>query len=160
MTRIGHGFDVHRLVEGRLLVLGGVVIPFERGLEGHSDADALAHAVMDALLGALALGDIGMHFPNSDARWAGADSIEMLHAVNALLEERGAHVINVDATVIAERPKLAPYIPSMRERLSGAMGIDADAVSVKATTAEKLGSIGAGEGIATHAVALVEIPGK
>lgn len=154
--RVGHGYDVHRLVEGRALILGGVTVPFDRGLLGHSDADVLTHAVMDALLGAAALGDIGKLFPDSDAAYAGADSIALLERVTALLREHGWQVGNVDATVVAQAPKLAPYIPEMRRRLAGAMGLDVDCVSVKATTEERLGFTGSGEGMAAHAVALIE----
>ena len=154
--RVGHGYDVHRLVEGRALILGGVTVPFDRGLLGHSDADVLTHAVMDALLGAAALGDIGKLFPDSDAAYAGADSIALLERVTALLREYGWQVGNVDATVVAQMPKLAPYIPEMRRRLAEAMGLDVDCVSVKATTEEKLGFTGSGEGMAAHAVALIE----
>ena len=154
--RVGHGYDVHRLVEGRALILGGVTVPFDRGLLGHSDADALTHAVMDALLGAAALGDIGKLFPDSDAAYAGADSIALLERVTALLREHGWQVGNVDATVVAQAPKLAPYIPEMRRRLAEAMGLDVDCVSVKATTEERLGFTGSGEGMAAHAVALIE----
>ena len=154
--RIGHGYDVHRLVEGRRLILGGVEIPFEKGLLGHSDADVLAHAVMDALLGATALGDIGKLFPDGDPAYEGADSLKLLERVAGLLWEKGYRVGNVDATVLAQRPKLAPHIPLMREKLAAAMGIDPDRVSVKATTEEGLGFTGAGEGIAAHAVALIE----
>ena len=154
--RVGHGYDVHRLVEGRALILGGVTVPFDRGLLGHSDADVLTHAVMDALLGAAALGDIGKLFPDSDATYAGADSIALLERVTALLREHGWQVGNVDATVVAQAPKLAPYIPEMRRRLAEAMGLDVDCVSVKATTEERLGFTGSGEGMAAHAVALIE----
>ena len=154
--RVGHGYDVHRLVEGRALILGGVTVPFYRGLLGHSDADVLTHAVMDALLGAAALGDIGKLFPDSDAAYAGADSIALLERVTALLREHGWQVGNVDATVVAQVPKLAPYIPEMRRRLAEAMGLDVDCVSVKATTEERLGFTGSGEGMAAHAVALIE----
>ena len=154
--RVGHGYDVHRLVEGRALILGGVTVPFDRGLLGHSDADVLTHAVMDALLGAAALGDIGKLFPDSDAAYAGADSIALLERVTALLREHGWQVGDVDATVVAQTPKLAPYIPEMRRRLAEAMGLDVDCVSVKATTEEKLGFTGSGEGMAAHAVALIE----
>ena len=154
--RIGHGYDVHRLVEGRRLILGGVEIPFERGLLGHSDADVLAHAVMDALLGAAALGDIGKLFPDSDPAYEGADSLALLERVVAALAEAGYRIGNVDATVLAQRPKLAPHIPLMRERLAAAMGVDPGRVSVKATTEEGLGFTGTGEGIAAHAVALIE----
>lgn len=153
--RIGHGYDVHRLVEGRKLILGGVEIPFEKGLLGHSDADVLAHAVMDALLGAAALGDIGKLFPDSDPAYSGADSLVLLRRVAEVLAEHGYGIGNVDATVLAQRPKLAPYIPEMRERLAAAMGISPGQVSVKATTEEGLGFTGTGEGIAAHAVALI-----
>ena len=154
--RVGHGYDVHRLTEGRALILGGVTVPFDRGLLGHSDADVLTHAVMDALLGAAALGDIGKLFPDSDAAYAGADSIALLERVTALLREHGWQVGNVDATVVAQTPKLAPYVPEMRRRLAEAMGLDVDCVSVKATTEERLGFTGSGEGMAAHAVALIE----
>ena len=154
--RVGHGYDVHRLVAGRALILGGVTVPFDRGLLGHSDADVLTHAVMDALLGAAALGDIGKLFPDSDAAYAGADSIALLERVTALLREHGWQVGNVDATVVVQTPKLAPYIPEMRRRLAEAMGLDVDCVSVKATTEERLGFTGSGEGMAAHAVALIE----
>ena len=154
--RVGHGYDVHRLTEGRALILGGVTVPFDRGLLGHSDADVLTHAVMDALLGAAALGDIGKLFPDSDAAYAGADSIALLERVTALLREHGWQVGNVDATVVAQTPKLAPYIPDMRRHLAEAMGLDVDCVSVKATTEERLGFTGSGEGMAAHAVALIE----
>ena len=154
--RVGHGYDVHRLVEGRALILGGVTVPFDRGLLGHSDADVLTHAVMDALLGAAALGDIGKLFPDSDAAYAGADSIALLERVTVLLREHGWQVGNVDATVVAQTPKLAPYVPDMRRRLAEAMGLDVDCVSVKATTEERLGFTGSGEGMAAHAVALIE----
>ena len=154
--RIGHGYDVHRLVEGRKLILGGVEIPFEKGLLGHSDADVLAHAVMDALLGAAALRDIGKLFPDSDPAYEGADSLALLRRVVQVLDENGYRIGNVDATVLAQRPKLAPHIPLMREKLAAAMGVDPGQVSVKATTEEGLGFTGAGEGIAAHAVALIE----
>ena len=154
--RVGHGYAVHRLVEGRALILGGVTVPFDRGLLGHSDADVLTHAVMDALLGAAALGDIGKLFPDSDAAYAGADSIALLERVTALLREHGWQVGNVDATVVAQAPRLALYIPEMRRRLAEAMGLDVDCVSVKATTEERLGFTGSGEGMAAHAVALIE----
>lgn len=153
--RIGHGYDVHRLTEGRPLILGGVHIPYERGLLGHSDADVLAHAVMDALLGAAALGDIGWLFPDSDERWRGEDSLRLLEQVTAHLAENGWEIGNVDATVLAQAPKLAPHIPEMRQKLAVAMGVDASQVSVKATTEEHLGFTGAGEGMACHAVALL-----
>lgn len=153
--RIGHGYDVHRLTEGRPLILGGVTVPYERGLLGHSDADVLAHAVMDALLGAAALGDIGGMFSDSDERWRGADSLRLLEQVTARLAENGWAIGNVDATVLAQAPKLAPHIPEMRRRLAAAMCIDVTQVSVKATTEEHLGFTGAGEGMACHAVALL-----
>jgi len=154
--RIGQGYDVHRLAEGRRLVLGGVEIPYEKGLLGHSDADVLTHALMDALLGAAALGDIGKLFPDKDPQYEGADSIELLKKVISLLREKGYRVGNTDCTVIAQRPKLAPYIPAMRARLAEAMGIEVDCVSVKATTEEGLGFSGEGLGIAAQAVALLE----
>ena len=154
--RIGHGYDVHRLVEGRKLILGGVEIPFEKGLDGHSDADVLVHAVMDALLGAAALGDIGKLFPDSDKRYLGADSVELLKKVRDVLQEHGWKPGNLDATVIAQRPKLAPYIDTMRKRIADALETDAENVSVKATTEERLGFTGSGEGIAVHAVCLIE----
>ena len=154
--RIGHGYDVHRLVEGRKLILGGVEIPFEKGLDGHSDADVLVHAVMDALLGAAALGDIGKLFPDSDEQYLGADSIGLLKTVRTVLEEDGWKLSNLDATVIAQRPKLAPYIDTMRKRIADALKTDAENVSVKATTEERLGFTGSGEGIAAHAVCLIE----
>ena len=154
--RIGSGYDAHRLVEGRDLVLGGVKIPYEKGLLGHSDADVLLHAVMDALLGAAALGDIGQHFPDHDPAYAGADSLVLLDQVTALLAERGWRVGNVDATVIAQRPKLASYIPQMRANLARRMGAELEQINVKATTEEGLGFTGGGEGIAAHAVVLLE----
>lgn len=154
--RIGHGYDVHRLVEGRKLILGGVEIPFEKGLDGHSDADVLVHAVMDALLGAAALGDIGKLFPDNDERYLGADSVELLKKVRDVLQEHGCKPGNLDATVIAQRPKLAPYIDTMRKRIADALETDAENVSVKATTEERLGFTGSGEGIAAHAVCLIE----
>ena len=154
-VRIGHGYDVHRLVEGRQLILGGVDIPWERGLLGHSDADVLTHAVMDALLGAAGLGDIGQHFPDTDPAYAGADSLKLLEHVAGLLRERGFAVGNVDATVLAQRPKLAPHIPQMRENLARAMGAEPSQVNVKATTEEGLGFTGSGGGMAAHAVCLL-----
>lgn len=154
--RIGHGYDVHRLVEGRKLILGGVEIPFEKGLDGHSDADVLVHAVMDALLGAAALGDIGKLFPDNDDAYLGADSVELLKKVRNVLQEHGWKPGNLDATVIAQRPKLAPYIDTMRKRIADALETDAENVSVKATTEERLGFTGSGEGIAAHAVCLIE----
>ena len=154
--RIGHGYDVHRLVEGRKLILGGVEIPFEKGLDGHSDADVLVHAVMDALLGAAALGDIGKLFPDNDDAYLGADSVELLKKVRDVLQEHGWKPGNLDATVIAQRPKLAPYIDTMRKRIADALETDAENVSVKATTEERLGFTGSGEVIAAHAVCLIE----
>lgn len=154
--RIGHGYDVHRLTQGRRLIIGGVDIPFEKGLLGHSDADVLTHAIMDAMLGALALGDIGRHFPDNDPKYEGADSIRLLRQVSGLIRERGYAVCNVDSTVIAEKPKLSPYIDIMRGRLADAMGTDVSSVSVKATTQEQLGFAGQGLGIAAHAVVLLE----
>ena len=156
MTRIGQGYDVHRLAEGRKLILGGVEIPYERGLLGHSDADVLTHAVMDALLGAAALGDIGCHFPDSDPAYAGADSLRLLDEVVSRLRQRGYRVGNVDATVLAQAPKLAPYLEQMRRNLARRLQVPVDAVSVKATTEEGLGFTGTGDGIAAHAVCLVE----
>ena len=154
--RIGHGYDVHKLVEGRKLILGGVEIPYEKGLLGHSDADVLTHALMDALLGAAALGDIGHLFPDKDPAYEGADSIELLRQVMRVLEEHGWKLGNADVTVIAQRPKLAPHIPEMRRILAEAMGTTIDRVGVKATTEEGLGFSGEGLGIAAHAVALIE----
>ena len=152
--RIGHGYDVHRLVMGRALILGGVNIPYEKGLDGHSDADVLVHAVMDALLGAAALGDIGMLFPDNDELYLGADSIMLLREVKARLARYA--ISNIDATVIAQKPKLAPFIDDMRRNIAGALGLDLSRVSVKATTEEHLGFTGSGEGIAAHAVCLLE----
>ncbi len=152
--RIGHGYDVHRLVEERELILGGVRIPYEKGLLGHSDADVLLHAIADALLGALALGDIGKHFPDSDPQYKGISSLVLLKKTAELVCSRGYKVGNVDATVLAQRPKLAPYIPSMRENIAAALGIEVERISVKATTEEGLGFTGSGEGIAAHAVVL------
>ena len=154
--RIGHGYDVHRLVEGRKLILGGVDIPFEKGLLGHSDADVLAHAVSDALLGAAALGDIGKHFPDTDPAYAGADSLKLLKHVVKLLNEKGWKVGNVDATILAQRPKLAPHIPVMVQNLAACLDVEIDQVNVKATTEEKLGFTGSGDGMAAHAVCLLE----
>ena len=156
MTRIGHGFDAHRLVEGRPLVLGGVTIPFERGALGHSDADVLAHALCDALLGAAALGDLGAYFPDTDPQWKDADSMALLSACAAELVRAGYTVANVDATVVVERPKLAPYLTVMRENIAARIGLSLDAVSVKAKTSEGMGYTGDGSGIAAYAVALIE----
>jgi len=154
--RIGHGYDVHRLVSGRALVLGGVTVPYELGLDGHSDADVLLHAVMDALLGAAALGDIGQLFPDTDDAYLGASSMELLREVGKRLDDAGYCVVNLDATVLAQRPKLAPYRRRMRENIAAALTIDVSQVSVKATTEEGLGFTGRGEGIAAHAIALIE----
>lgn len=153
--RIGHGYDVHRLETGRSLILGGVTVPFDKGLLGHSDADVLCHAVTDALLGAAALGDIGRHFPDTDERYRGADSLCLLREAVALVRQAGYAVGNLDATVLAQAPKLAPYIPRMRENLAHACGAPLSAVSVKATTEEGLGFTGEGRGIAAHAVCLL-----
>ena len=153
--RIGHGYDVHAFAENRRLVLGGVDIPFEKGLQGHSDADVLVHAVMDALLGAAAEPDIGQQFPDTDPAWEGADSLALLKIVAGLLARRGYRVGNVDATVIAQRPKLAGYIPQMRENIAEVLGLEVSEVNVKATTEEHLGFTGRGEGVAAHAVALI-----
>ena len=155
--RIGQGYDVHRLVEGRKLILGGVEIPFEKGLLGHSDADVLTHAVMDAMLGALALGDIGKHFPDNDPAYSGADSIELLKRVTALIEGEGWKLGNLDVTVAAQRPKLAPFISQMRQRLADAVGVPVSDISVKATTEEGLGFTGDGNGITATAVCLLEM---
>ena len=154
--RIGHGYDVHRLVEGRKLILGGVEVPYEKGLLGHSDADVLAHAVMDAVLGAAALGDIGQHFPDTAKEYEGADSLALARRVAEILKEHGYRIENIDSTILCQRPKLASYIPAMRQKLADAFGMPVDAVSVKATTEEHLGFTGEGLGIAAHAVALIE----
>lgn len=155
MMRIGHGYDVHRLKKGRRLIIGGVDIPFERGLDGHSDADVLVHAVADSILGALALGDIGKHFPDSDPAYNGADSIELLRQCMGLVSDCGYRLGNLDATLLAQQPKLAPYIPLMRKNIARALGADPGAVSIKATTEEGLGFTGAGEGMAAHCVCLL-----
>ena len=154
--RIGHGYDVHRLVEGRKLILGGVDIPWEKGLLGHSDADVLLHAISDAILGAIGEGDIGRHFPDTDPQFKGADSLKLLEHVMGLADRKGYRLGNVDATVVAQRPKLAPHIPVMRENIARVLNADAGRVNVKATTTEELGFCGRGEGIAAHAVALME----
>lgn len=154
--RIGHGYDVHRLVEGRRLVLGGVEIPFELGLLGHSDADVLLHAIMDAMLGAAALGDIGKMFPDTDDKYAGADSSKLLRVVAERINEQGYEVSNLDCTIIAQAPKLSPYIPAMTEKIAKILEIPISRVNVKATTEEHLGFTGRGEGIAAHAVVLIE----
>ena len=154
--RIGHGYDVHRLVEGRPLILGGVEIPYEQGLLGHSDADVLLHAVSDALLGAAGLGDIGKHFPDTDPQYKGADSLKLLEVVAARVKESGYKVSNVDVTMIAQRPKLRPHIETMEQNIAKAIGVDANRVNVKATTEEKLGFTGTGEGMSCHAVCLLD----
>lgn len=154
--RIGQGYDVHRLTEGRELILGGVKIPYEKGLDGHSDADVLVHAIMDALLGAAALGDIGLFFPDTDERYKGADSLLLLQKVKEHVQQAGYEIVNIDATVIAQAPKLRPYIEEMRENISRTLGIAKDTVSIKATTEEKLGFTGRKEGIAAQAVLLIQ----
>jgi 2-C-methyl-D-erythritol 2,4-cyclodiphosphate synthase len=154
----GIGWDSHRLVEGRALILGGVDIPFDKGLAGHSDADVLAHAIIDAVLGAAALGDIGQHFPDTDERWAGADSMALLRGVVALVAERGLHVTHVDTTVVMERPKLGPHRQAIRAALADALGVSADQVNVKASTGEGMGFVGRGEGVAALAVATLSRP--
>lgn len=154
--RIGHGYDVHKLVEGRPLIIGGVEIPYEKGLLGHSDADVLLHAVSDALLGAAALGDIGSHFPDTDPQYKGADSLVLLREVCNLVRNQGFEIENIDATVLAQRPKLRPYIDEMRARISAYTNIDIDCISIKATTEEGLGFTGEGLGIAAHAVCLIK----
>jgi 2-C-methyl-D-erythritol 2,4-cyclodiphosphate synthase len=153
--RVGIGNDIHHLVEGRKLILGGVEIPYERGLLGHSDGDSLTHAITDALLGAAALGDIGSHFSDKDPQWAGADSLVFLRHVRGLLEERGFEIANVDATILAERPKMAPHVTEMKVRLAEAMKISESQINIKAKTNEGLGAIGRGEAIAAQAVALI-----
>ncbi len=154
--RIGHGYDVHRLVENRALIIGGVEIPYEKGLLGHSDADVLLHAISDALLGAAALGDIGKLFPDTDPKYKGADSLVLLREVCSKVRENGYQIENIDATVLAQAPKLRPYIDEMRARISAYTGIDIDSISVKATTEEGLGFTGEGKGIAAHAVCLLK----
>jgi 2-C-methyl-D-erythritol 2,4-cyclodiphosphate synthase len=154
--RIGHGYDVHRLVEGRRLILGGVDIPHEKGLLGHSDADVLVHAIMDALLGAAALGDIGKHFPDSDPAYAGANSLGLAAHVAALLQNHGYRIVNIDSTILAQAPKLAPHIETMRRNIANALGVELSAINVKATTEEGLGFTGEKLGIAAHAVCLIE----
>lgn len=154
--RIGHGYDVHRLTEDRKLIIGGVLIPYEKGLLGHSDADVLTHAIMDALLGALCLGDIGKLFPDNDDSFLNIDSLVLLRHVQTLLEQKNHRLCNLDATIIAQKPKLAPYIAEMRKNIAECLKTDIDNISIKATTEEKLGFTGAGEGIAAHAVCLLE----
>ena len=153
--RIGTGYDVHKLAEGRKLIIGGVEIPYEKGLLGHSDADVLVHAIMDALLGAAALGDIGKHFPDTDPKYKGADSLMLMREVRRILDENGFEVGNVDATIIAQAPKMSPHIDTMRRNIADALGLDVSQVSVKATTEERLGFTGRGEGISAQAVALI-----
>jgi 2-C-methyl-D-erythritol 2,4-cyclodiphosphate synthase len=155
-VRIGHGFDAHKLVEGRELILGGVRVPFERGALGHSDADVLAHAIADAILGAAALGDLGGRFPDTDARWKDADSMQLLARCAADVADAGFHVVNVDATIVVDRPKLAPFVAAMRENVAARLSVDAGAVSVKAKTSEGMGYTGDGTGIAVYAVALID----
>lgn len=154
--RVGMGYDVHKLVEGRDLIMGGVKIPYEKGLLGHSDADVLLHAISDALLGAAALGDIGKHFPDTDPKYKGADSLKLLEHVGKLLEEHLYVIENIDATIIAQRPKMAPHIPTMRENIARVLGLEVDQVNVKATTEEGLGFTGTGEGISSQAICLIE----
>ena len=156
MIRIGHGYDVHAFAENRKCIIGGIEIPYEKGILGHSDADVLLHAISDSLLGAAALGDIGKHFPDTDPQYKGADSLQLLSNVNELLEKNGYKVVNIDATVIAQAPKLAPYIIEMRENIAKALKTDVDFISVKATTEEKLGFTGRKEGISAHSVCLIE----
>ena len=154
--RIGHGYDVHRLVEERALILGGVEIPFEKGLLGHSDADVLTHALMDAMLGAAGLGDIGKHFPDTDPQYKGADSLALLAHVNDLLQKNGYHLVNADITLIAQKPKVAPYLPMMKEKLAKTLCCVLSQLNIKATTEEHLGFTGEGAGMACHAVCLIE----
>jgi 2-C-methyl-D-erythritol 2,4-cyclodiphosphate synthase len=156
MTRFGMGYDVHQLTENRKLIIGGVEIPFEKGLLGHSDADVLLHAIADALLGAAALGDIGKHFPDTDDRYKGISSIILLEHVGKLLNEKGYSVGNVDATIVAQRPKMLPHIPQMRDNIAKALNVDVDRINVKATTEEHLGFTGNGQGISSYAVAGIE----
>jgi 2-C-methyl-D-erythritol 2,4-cyclodiphosphate synthase len=156
MTRVGHGFDAHRLVEGRRLMLGGIEVPFERGALGHSDADVLAHAISDALLGAAALGDLGGHFPDSDPQWKNADSMVLLEACAARVRAAGYRIVNLDATIVVDRPKLAPFIGAMRERIATRLELPLEDVSVKAKTSEGMGYTGDGTGIAAYAVAAIE----
>ena len=156
MTRFGMGYDVHQLVENRKLIIGGVDIPYEKGLLGHSDADVLLHAISDALLGAAAMGDIGKHFPDTDPRYKGADSLKLLEEVGNLLAENGYVVGNVDATIVAQKPKMLPHIPQMRENIARVLHVDIDQINVKATTEEHLGFTGSGQGISSYAVAGIE----
>lgn len=156
MIRIGHGYDVHRLAQNRKLIIGGVEIPHDKGLDGHSDADVLVHAIMDSMLGALALGDIGKHFPDNDPEYKGADSIKLLEKVNGIINKEGFYVVNIDSTILAQAPKLAPYIDDMRKKIADTLKTDMSNVSVKATTEEKLGFTGEKLGIAAHSVCLLE----
>lgn len=160
MIRIGQSSDIHQLVEGRDLILGGVKIDHHKGLLGHSDADALTHAVAEAILGSVALGDLGKHFPDTDPKWKGADSLVILRGCNELLKQKGYHVVNVDSLIMIERPKMAPHIEQMRRNIADALGIDTDFVSVKATRGEKMGFVGREEGVLAQAVVLVESEGK
>lgn len=153
--RVGNGYDIHRLVEGRELILGGVKIPHHLGLLGHSDADVLTHAIMDALLGALSLGDIGHYFPPTDSQWAGADSLKLLEQVNRLVRDRGWQIGNLDTVIVAEQPKLKPYLRAMQEKLSQTLSLDPDQIGIKATTNEKLGPVGREEGMAAYSVVLL-----
>ncbi len=157
--RIGYGYDLHKLVEGRPCIIGGVTIPFDKGLDGHSDADVLLHAITDALLGALALGDIGTHFPDTDPEWEGADSAVLIGEVNRILRKKGWQIQNIDSTIIAEEPKLNPFMDKIRQSIASMLSIDLGTVSVKATTSENLGFLGRGEGIAAHAVVLIKSVG-
>ncbi len=154
--RIGHGYDVHRFADGRKLILGGVEIPYVKGLLGHSDADVLLHAICDAILGALALGDIGKHFPDTDPKYKGADSLKLLSHCHALISARGYDVVNVDSTIVLERPKIAHYVPEMQKNIAAALKIMMDDVSIKATTSEGMGFIGIGEGAVAHAIVLLK----
>ena len=156
MIRIGHGYDVHRLAQNRKLIIGGVEIPHDKGLDGHSDADVLVHAIMDSMLGALALGDIGKYFPDNDPEYKGADSIKLLEKVNGIINKEGFYVVNIDSTILAQAPKLAPYIDDMRKKIADTLKTDISNVSVKATTEEKLGFTGEKLGIAAHSVCLLE----
>ena len=156
MIRVGIGYDVHRLVEGRKCIIGGVEIPFEKGLLGHSDADVLLHAMIDALFGAAALGDIGAHFPDTDPAYAGADSLLLLRECGRELKENGWRISNIDSVVVAQKPKLAPYLPAMRDKIASVLGLKPEQISIKGKTEEGLGFTGTGEGIAAHAVCLIE----
>ena len=156
IIRIGNGYDVHRLVTGRKLVLGGVDIPHSTGLDGHSDADALLHALCDALLGAVGAGDIGSHFPDTDPKWKGISSLVLLEQVTANCRDKGFEIVNIDTIIVAQKPKLAPFLPEMQKNIAQAMGIDIGQINIKATTTEKLGYLGREEGIAAHAICLIE----